>query len=70
MDCGDDDDGERRDEQHFDHARRFQGQRDHDRGAQCPSYDDNGHGGHGDGGGGAVRENNERVYLEVRPSLQ
>jgi hypothetical protein len=66
----DDDDGERRDEQHFGHARRFQGQRDHDRGAQSLGYDDNGHGGGGDDGGGAVRENNEHEYLEVRPSLQ
>jgi hypothetical protein len=70
--CHDDDDdgGERRDEQHFGHARRFQGQRDHDRGAQSLGYDDNGHGGGGGDGGGAVRENNEHDYLEVRPSLQ
>ena len=57
--------GERRDEQHFGHAGRFQGQRDQDRGAPSRGYDDNGHGGGGGGGGGgAVRENNERGYLE------
>jgi hypothetical protein len=71
MACGDDDGcgGERRDEQHFGHALRAQGQRDHDRGANSPGYDDNGHGDDG-GGGGAVRENNEHGYLKDRPSLQ
>lgn len=61
---GDDDDGERRDERHFGYARRFQGQRDHDRAAQSPGYDDNGHGGGGDGDSGAARENDEHGYLE------
>jgi hypothetical protein len=62
------DDGERQDEQHFGYARRFQGQRDHDRGAQSPGYDD--HGDDGGGGGGAAREDNEHGYLEIRPSVQ
>lgn len=67
---GGDDDGERRDEQLFGYAQRFQAQRDHDRAAQSPGYDDDGRGG-GDGdGGGAARENDEHGYLEIRPSVQ